>query len=182
MKSDKQYSPDVSFDEIYIKYSKQIELFCQTKTKDCVYSSEEISQDVFTALFVKWDSLRSHAEPVILSWLYRTAKNMIADQYRKRKKIPETISIDDESFQQTVIFEDMSPFDNCSQLTYEEYMVLIEGQLTSDELVLFRLVVEEKMPMHLIASIIEKKPNTVRTRWMRLKKKIAKILATYDNM
>lgn len=50
------------------------------------YDAEEIVDDVFALLYIKWNSLESHAESVVLKWLNITLRNVTYSYVRRKNK------------------------------------------------------------------------------------------------
>ena len=50
------------------------------------YDAEEIVDDVFALLYIKWNSLESHAESVVLKWLNITLRNVTYSYVRGKNK------------------------------------------------------------------------------------------------
>lgn len=163
---------EISFDEVYAKYFTQIQNYCCSKNTD-FQTAEEITQDAFLLLYVKWEALRSHAEPVLASWLYRTAKNLLFGSYRLCKKRLDTVPLE-ESFQ-------IAAEEGVDSLSYEQYMSVLKKELRPKEMILLLLVTEEGMSLPAIAVLLDTNVNTIKARWRRLKKKAAKIITKIED-
>ncbi|MCL4353292.1 sigma-70 family RNA polymerase sigma factor [Patescibacteria group bacterium] len=75
-----QYSKD--FQEVYIKYSDKIYRYVYINTSD-PYLSEDITSEVFLRIWKSWKKIKPDFMQALL---YKTAKNIIIDNYRKNKK------------------------------------------------------------------------------------------------
>src|SRR3989344_3477543 len=69
------------FEEIYIKYSDKIYRYVYLNLND-PYLAEDIVSEVFLRLWKKWKTIRLD---FIQALLYKIAKNIIVDYYRKQK-------------------------------------------------------------------------------------------------
>lgn len=79
------------FSEVYDKYINSIYRFAYIKTSSQL-NAEDITSEVFTRY---WQSLQK--KTMIdneRAFLYKTARNIVIDFYRKRGRTPETISTD----------------------------------------------------------------------------------------
>lgn len=69
------------FEETYKKYSDKIYRYVYVNTSD-PYLAEDITSEVFLRIWKRWNSLKPDYMQALL---YKTAKNIIIDHYRKRK-------------------------------------------------------------------------------------------------
>ena len=69
------------FEEIYLKYSDKIYKYVYMNVSD-PYLSEDITSEVFLRVWKRWNKLRLD---FIQALLYKIAKNIIVDHYRKKK-------------------------------------------------------------------------------------------------
>jgi RNA polymerase sigma-70 factor (ECF subfamily) len=79
------------FSEVYDKYIDSIYRFAYIKTSSQL-NAEDIASEVFTRY---WQSLQKKTTiENERAFLYKTARNIVIDFYRKRGRTPETISTD----------------------------------------------------------------------------------------
>ena len=69
------------FDEIYIKYSDKIFRYIYLNTQD-PYLSEDITSETFLRIWRNWKKIK---HDFMQALLYKTAKNILIDYYRKNK-------------------------------------------------------------------------------------------------
>ncbi len=69
------------FETIYIKYSDKIYRYIYLSTSD-PYLSEDITSEAFLRIWKNWKKLK---HDFIQALLYKTAKNILIDHYRKHK-------------------------------------------------------------------------------------------------
>ena len=69
------------FEKIYMKYSDKIYKYLYLNTHD-PYLSEDITGEVFLRIWKKWKTIK---QDFIQALLYKTAKNILIDYYRKHK-------------------------------------------------------------------------------------------------
>ncbi len=160
------------FDEIYIAHFENIKNFCKSRLNNDANIAEDITQLSFFILYVKWDTLNSHTEKVLLAWLYKTAKNITKNHIKKSQR-DTTVSLD-EYLEKGYEIADETYF--VDDITYQAYREALERELSSDELKLLNYVLNENFSLHEIAIILDKNVSTVKSRWLRLRKKIQQII------
>lgn len=69
------------FEKIYIKYSDKIYRYAYLSTSD-PYLSEDITSETFLRIWKNWKKIKFD---FIQALLYKTAKNILIDYYRKHK-------------------------------------------------------------------------------------------------
>lgn len=69
------------FENIYIKYSDKIYRYVYLSTSD-PYLSEDITSETFLRIWKNWEKIKFD---FIQALLYKTAKNILIDYYRKHK-------------------------------------------------------------------------------------------------
>ncbi|HYM64907.1 MAG TPA: sigma-70 family RNA polymerase sigma factor [Candidatus Sulfotelmatobacter sp.] len=69
------------FEKIYLKYSDKIFRYLYLNTSD-PYLSEDITSEVFLRIWKKWKTIKPDFMQALL---YKTAKNILIDYYRKNK-------------------------------------------------------------------------------------------------
>ena len=72
---------DSEFDELYIQFSDKIYKYIYWQTKD-PYLAEDFTGEVFTRLWKNWKRFKPDFSQ---AFLYRTAKNILIDYWRKNK-------------------------------------------------------------------------------------------------
>lgn len=77
---------DISFESTYMKYCNMLISNCCYMGAKNRYDAEEIVDDVFALLYIKWNSLESHAESVVLKWLNITLRNVTYSYVRRKNK------------------------------------------------------------------------------------------------
>lgn len=82
---------DISFESTYMKYCNMLISNCCYMGAKNRYDAEEIVDDVFALLYIKWNSLESHAESVVLKWLNITLRNVTYSYVRRKTNKPERL-------------------------------------------------------------------------------------------
>ncbi len=165
------------FNNIYNSYYKKIYAFCVIRLDGNTEEANEIAEEAFFTLSVKWDSLNSHSEAALASWVYSAAKNLIHNHRRSVwRNNSRYVSLEEYIEYGKDVADNTSPFD---QITYETYINKIREELSAEEWKLFNYVVIEEYSILEISLILDMKFNAVKTRWHRLRKKLQKILKNY---
>lgn len=173
---------DTAFGRVYDWYVNQIYKFVYLKVDDAS-ASEEIVQDVFWKL---WQYLRDAPaeERVILNlraWLYRSARNSVADYYRSFGKTPALFSIES-SVSESISGQDES--DLVAEIDHRIEMFDIEKALEQlplnyREAILMRFM--EDMEYAEMAEILGKDPDSLRVLVYRALKSLKKVIGTEQN-
>ncbi len=74
-------SAKLSFETLYLKYSDRIFKYVYLNIND-PYLSEDITSEVFLRVWKRWKKIR---QDFIQALLYKIARNIIVDYYRKKK-------------------------------------------------------------------------------------------------
>jgi RNA polymerase sigma-70 factor (ECF subfamily) len=78
------------FEDIYLKYSDKIYKYIYLNTRD-PYLSEDVTSETFLRIWKSWDRIRLD---FIQALIYKTAKNVLIDHYRKHNK-EKKVSLED---------------------------------------------------------------------------------------
>ena len=85
----------MTFDEAFRDFYQAIVGYTNSKLLSEDTCAEDLANECFVLLHLKWNELQSHEPIVIRVWLFRVARNRIMD-YKKKKRL-QTISIDDDA-------------------------------------------------------------------------------------
>lgn len=163
---------EISFETAYMKYCNVLISNCNAYGVQNRHDAEEIVDDIFALLYTKWNTLESHAEAVVLKWLHSTLKNTAYNYVRKRNRQLKMFAEAE---------RDASLLRAEKEHTYsdEEYRQLIETlykTMNESEITLFECVVNENMTLSTVSVLTEENINTVKSRWLRLRKKLEKLV------
>lgn len=169
----------MTFDQAFHKFYAYIVMYCHQFTKNDTFSSEDITSEAFITLSHKWESLKSHEEPVVLSYLMHTAR--LKGLEFLRKKPPETIPYEDDYAQNMIakqMLEDDSIPDAIEEhLKFEAYKTKLRGHLKNpDERKLFKYKVDMQLKNKEIGRKMDLSEGAVKMRWIRLRKKLHPIV------
>ena len=94
------------------RYSRPLLGYCFIRLGRDLHSAEEVVDDVFVALFRKWDKLDRAAD--LRPWLYRAADILIKNRLRRRAKDGYSVSLEE------VLERDASPTPSDVDKYFEE--------------------------------------------------------------
>lgn len=168
----------MTFDEAFREFYQAIVGYTNSKLLSEDTCAEDLANECFVLLHLKWNELQSHEPIVIRVWLFRVARNKIMD-YKKKKRL-QTISMDDDAGRERLEMELRrltGDFDEMEEIQrYHMYLADIQNLLTEDEWRLFDLVVNQKLIFRQIAIQLETTEAASKMRWMRLKSKLKQML------
>lgn len=150
--------------ELYTSYRKQITIFVNVHTKGTLIQStglvEDIVQEVFLEAVRKYDSFKSHANPV--GWLCQTAHYKIWECERLLKKL------------NTLPFEELEEVEAASTVGYAavEMKLLFEATMTEAEKLRFYRYFLWGWSLEEIAEAEATSVKNMRVKLSRLKKKV----------
>ncbi len=168
----------MTFDEIYRKKYKTVVAYCYERTRHNQYLAEEAASRAFRVLFQKWDTLNSHEEPVLQSWLLRTAYYTVKEICRQQPPAHEPL---DEPWCRDLADEMQSRNGNfydlvTEKLQFECYVSQIEKALRPRARELFHYIVADGLSIRDAAEKMSITENALRIRWLRLQKELVPIV------
>src|ERR1700741_3304210 len=131
---------NTSTEQIWTDYKSELELFIRSRVKDKV-SAQDILQEVFVKIHLHLHSLKDQRH--LVSWLYKVARNVIQDYYRKQRifldvdkiePMPEEMSPRNREF-----LACMLPFINKLPAKYKEAIIFSDIKLMEQTLLADRL-------------------------------------------
>lgn len=174
----------LTFIEIYSKHYNTIYRYSYKKIHNKELA-EDLSSEVFVKLLEKWSLLEHTSEKALLSWLYKTLNNILLNYYKTKKlhfsESNSEILFDEFEAQGIWAFQDIFDTQEIQDVLYKEYIQQISHLLNNNEFLLFKNIVLNNRSIAETAKIINKKENTVKVSWKRLKKKLKKILIDLIN-
>lgn len=168
----------MTYTEIYQRYYDRIFKYCLTRLENNIMYAEDITSDVFLELFTKWDEIKQRPREAILSWLYKTAFNMISEHRRSKDRL--IVSMDAENNRELLemsLANQVCTIDVESESRrYTYYIKLLREQLSEEELKLFDNIVICHTPQTKLAQEMHISEKAVSMRWHRLKNRLETIL------
>lgn len=160
------------FEKIYLKYSDKIYRYIYLNTLD-PYLSEDITSETFLRIWKNWKKLKPD---FIQALLYKTAKNILIDHYRKHKNgkkvsLEETVEKGIEPSYDEDLIEKINKDDNFKKIT--EAMKLLPDNLK--EVLILRFM--DDLSARETAEILETSEVNVRVLQYRGLKELRKVIA-----
>lgn len=152
------------YNSIVFKHRKEIFTYCVDRISRDEFSADEITNDVFVALFRKWDTLEFTE---IRAWLFRTADNYMRHHYRTQKKKNAIEEISERNLPAELTSNDCE-----EQIISENYVSSIADKLDDDEKILFRYRYIDQMTLTEISKLTGIPYSTLRGKLNQIKKKI----------
>lgn len=137
-------------------------------------AAEDITQDVFLIAFQKGDSFLSHEKPI--AFLYTTAKNLVLEYYKKsRTNETELVESELTAFEKDAYEElCLMKSDSVNEIYYRKQVL---QKLKPKERELYSKYYIEKKPMCVIAGELHMSEPAIRMKYVRIRKKVRKIVA-----
>ena len=134
--------------------------------------AEEVAQDTFIKVFGSLNKFKGDSK--FSTWIYRVAYNTCLDRLKKNKRTQNTVTIDEYTEHQ------VKTIDNAfERLASEERRLAVQHcveQLPSEDNFLMTLFYFEELSLEEIAKVVNLKPNNVKVKLHRARKKLAIIL------
>ena len=164
----------MTYEEVYKKYRRRIESFCQYKlsTTDGQLA-EDLCSEIFLLLYMKWEELESHEEARVLKWLYNAALIKTREHQRLASKKPLIYSLEEYNVTddpcEAFAYLDTAADD---ELVYRQYLERIKASLSEKDRQTFVLKVEKQYTVAQIAKELQENEVTVKVRWFRIRQRL----------
>ena len=140
--------------------------------------AEEVAQDAFIKTYKSLDKFKGESK--FSTWIYRVAYNTCLDRIKKNKRGQRTVTIDEYTEHQVKTID--NALDKIEEA--EKHATIHEciELLPSDDSFLLTLYYFEELSLEEIGKIVGLKPNNVKVKLFRSRKKLATILKQHlDN-
>ena len=168
----------ITLEEACNRYYVTIQRYVARRYSCADYIRDCIVQDVFVRLSAKWNTLESHREISIVSWLYSTAQNVIKEYIKASVKEAITMDVDTE-----VIENIADPDDRLekSDRDYDYHILLqyIQSNLSPKEWELFNLCYIESVSIDKLKEIYGKNENCIYQKKFKLRKRVQQVIIHY---
>jgi len=134
--------------------------------------AEEVSQDTFIKVYKSLNTFKNESK--FSTWLYRIAYNTCLDNLRKNKRQQQTVSIDEFTENQLKTLDNI--FETMEQEERKQTIQNCLQRLPSEDNFLLTLYYFEELSLNEISKIINAKPNYVKVKLYRSRKRLTSIL------
>ena len=173
-----KHTIEQTYQTIYRSCFPKLVTYLQRKYACNRQDAEDIAAQALHILWQKWDGLDSHTEAGILCWLFLTVQNLMRNEAKKRRRSPVLISLEKMTDNQhPIALPETSP--QQSEEEYDRYLKAIMRMLSERDAALFHAKIVEKESDEVIAARLGLSQNTLRVRWLRVKRRI---LAMWDDL
>ena len=155
------------YQNIYRLCFPRLVTYLQRRYACNLQDAEDIAAQALHILWEKWDVIESHSEAGLLRWLLLTAQNLMRDEVKKKRRRPELVSLEEMNDSQ----HPPAPPEQDEE-EYAHYLTEIMQRLTESDAALFRAKIVEHDSDDAIAVRLGISVNTLRVRWLRVKRRI----------
>ena len=155
------------YQNIYRLCFPRLVTYLQRRYACNLQDAEDIAAQALHILWEKWDAIESHSEAGLLRWLLLTAQNLMRDEVKKKRRRPELVSLEEMNDSQ----HPPAPPEQDEE-EYAHYLTEIMQRLTESDAALFRAKIVEHDSDDAIAVRLGISVNTLRVRWLRVKRRI----------
>lgn len=134
--------------------------------------AEEVAQDAFIKTYKSLDKFKGESK--FSTWIYRVAYNTCLDRLKKNKRTQNTVTIDEYTEHQVKTID--NALDKIEASEKKEAIQQCIELLPSDDSFLLTLYYFEELSLEEIGKIVGLKPNNVKVKLFRSRKKLATIL------
>ena len=160
-----------TYQNIYRSCFPRLVTYLQRKYACNRQDAEDVAAQALHILWQKWEGLDSRTEAGLLRWLLLTAQNLMRDEIKKKRRGPALISLEEMTdSQHPSALPDPTP--RQIEEEYTRYLTEIMQRLSETDAVLFRAKIAEHESDEAIAARLGISVNTLRVRWLRVKRRI----------
>ena len=165
---------DEHFEDIFRACFSPIVKYLQSTEQLSLHEAEDIASEAFLLMFQKWDTLEHHTKAAMYKWAALTAKNLLRNRRKKKNREPIILS-----WEQDLTPAQMPKAEDPSEIgsAEEEYARCADrlmSALSPSERELFACKILRRMSDAETAAHLHISVSLLRTRWSRLRRKIAK--------
>ncbi|MEZ4796037.1 MAG: RNA polymerase sigma factor [Flavobacteriaceae bacterium] len=134
--------------------------------------AEEAAQDTFIKVYKSLNKFKGESK--FSTWIYRVAYNTCLDRLKKNKRQQNTVEINEYTEHQVKTLD--NALDNIEAKEREQSIQDCLALLPSEDSFLLTLYYFEELSLEEIAKIVDLKPNNVKVKLFRSRKKLATLL------
>ncbi len=161
------------FSAFFKEYYPLVRAYCIARFSIDAYDADDYTSEAFGDLWRQWDRFSSSPAPSLYAWLCKRVRSRFIDDYRRKKRLPETVLYDE------VMYDDIPDIDgDAEDKAYGEYLSEIKKRLGEREREIFEMMVERSLGVDETARRLGIGRGAVLTAWYRLRRKLGDILKT----
>jgi RNA polymerase sigma factor (sigma-70 family) len=134
--------------------------------------AEEVAQDTFIKVYKSLNKFKGDSK--FSTWIYRVAYNTCLDRLKKNKRQQYTVEINEYTEHQIKTLD--NALDKIEEKEREQAMQDCLALLPSEDSFLLTLYYFEELSLEEIGKIVDLKPNNVKVKLFRSRKKLATVL------
>ena len=134
--------------------------------------AEEVAQDTFIKIYKSLSKFKGDSK--FSTWVYRVAYNTCLDRMKRNKRQQQTVTIDEYTEHQVKSLD--NAYDQLEKKEREQAIQNCLNLLPSEDSFLISLFYYEEQSLEEISKVIGLKPNNVKVKLFRARKKLATIL------
>ena len=160
----------MDYSAFFREYYPLVRAYCIARFSIDGYDADDYVSRAFTDLWLDWDNFKNSPPTSVYSWLCKRTKSLYIDEYRKRKRRPDTVEYEEE-------LHGIPDIDGeVEDEAYRAYLEEIRSQLNERELEIFTAMVEQSVGIDKTAELLGMSRSGTLTAWYRLRTKLGKIL------
>ncbi len=163
---------DEHFEDIFRACFSPIVKYLRSTEHLSLHEAEDIASETFLLMFQKWDSLEHHTKAAMYKWAAVTAKNLLRNRVKKKNREPIILSWEQDLTPAQMPQEAPSDIGSAEE-EYARCADRLMAAMTRDERELFTCKVLRRMSDTETAARLHISLPLLRTRWSRLRRKIA---------
>ena len=160
------------FEDIFRACYPPIVKYLQSAKQLDLHQAEDIASETFLLMFQKWDTLTHHTQAAMYKWAAITANNILRNRLKKEQRGPIVLSLEQDLSPAMIPQEVCTEYEE-TEKDYEQCAAVLMKTLTPSERDLFTYKILRRMDDREIADRMHISLGSLRTRWSRLRKKIA---------
>lgn len=161
------------FEDIFRACYPPIVKYLQSAKQLPSHEAEDIAGEAFLLMYQKWDTLTHHTRPAMYKWAALTANNILRNRQRKAQRQPIILSWE-QDVTPSMMPQEFEIEQESEEEAYAKCVASLMAILTPAERELFTCKILRRMNNEDTAAYMNISTGTMRTRWSRLRKKIAK--------
>lgn len=159
------------FSEFFKEYYPLVRAYCIARFSIDAYDAEDYASEAFGELWRQWHKFAASPATSRYAWLCKRARSRFIDDYRRKKRMPETLIYDEKLYD---VIPDIDG--EAEDEAYREYLSEIKSRLGERDVEIFEMMVERAESIDETARKLGIGKAATLTAWYRLRKKLEGML------